>query len=82
MNTSDSTELDRILDNFSLWVIKNVEHGIYIPLPSPEAKAQILSRFCPVEDIRKAIKTAKKESDPVLRCVAYERELKALGIEL
>lgn len=29
--------LDEILTKFAEWTIKNVEHGIYIPLPSPKA---------------------------------------------
>ena len=30
-----------ILEGFAKWTINNVEHGIYIPLPSPEAERQI-----------------------------------------
>jgi len=34
--------LDEILDKFATWTIQNVEHGIYIPLPSPETEQAIL----------------------------------------
>lgn len=32
---------DQILEDYAKWTIKNVEHGIYIPLPSPEASRQL-----------------------------------------
>lgn len=42
--TPQSTDrLDEILTKYAEWTINNVNHGIYIALPSPETKAAILS---------------------------------------
>jgi hypothetical protein len=43
-HTADSAaeRIDEILDRFAKWTITSVEHGIYIPLPSPETKAALL----------------------------------------
>lgn len=38
-------KLDEILDSYAAWTIKNVEHGIYIPLQSPEAKVALLTLY-------------------------------------
>lgn len=35
------SKIDEVLDTFAKWTIQNVEHGIYVPLPSPEAKQQL-----------------------------------------
>ena len=39
--TKTNDKLDEILEQFARWTIQNVEHGIYIPLPSPEATQAI-----------------------------------------
>ena len=38
-------ELEDILKQFAEWTIKNVEHGIFIPLPSPETEHAIKDHF-------------------------------------
>jgi len=35
--------IEEILDEFAKWTINNVEHGIYIPLPSPEAVQKLVT---------------------------------------
>lgn len=35
------TDLDKLLEKHYLWAVQNVEHGIYIALPSPETKSAI-----------------------------------------
>jgi hypothetical protein len=39
--TTQPDEIEKILDLFAKWTINNVEHGIYIPLPSPETHQAI-----------------------------------------
>lgn len=38
-------DIEQILEIHSLWVIKNVEHGIYLPLPSPQATQKLLQKI-------------------------------------
>jgi hypothetical protein len=38
-------KIDEALERFAKWTIANVEHGIYIPLPSPETKAALEQLF-------------------------------------
>lgn len=35
------SKLDEIIERHDLWVIGNVEHGIFIPLPHPETKQKV-----------------------------------------
>lgn len=60
--TNLSDELKTILDNFARWTIQNVEHGIYIPLPSPETEAAITAVYA--EAIRS---TVPEKKDPQAR---------------
>ena len=39
--TKQQSELEEILKRFAEWTINNVEHGIYISLPSPETSQAI-----------------------------------------
>ena len=50
-----SDRLEEILERFAEWTIKNVEHGIYIPLPSPETK-QALQSYIDTKIIEAAYK--------------------------